>query len=87
MKKLLGNGYKKFDYSSDLHKIACPTLWLAGEYDPIHPPSGMEAAVKQMQNVESHILNAGDPVYQDQPEEFYQLVCQFFEKKLDMSRA
>jgi pimeloyl-ACP methyl ester carboxylesterase len=86
MKALFANGYRKFDYLSQMKKIKCPVLWFAGEWDPLHPKSCAEAGAKELSTVDLCILQAGAPIYQDAPDVFKQKVNTFltkiFENKL-----
>lgn len=70
LKNTLHNGYKMFDYSDDLPSVKCPILWFAGEWDPLHPPIGVEKSASKQDNIELHILKAGAPVYQDAKDDF-----------------
>ena len=83
LKKSFLNGVGKFDYGSMLGTLTSPVLWLAGEYDPLHPRCGAEAGVKALNsagndNAALVILNAGDPVYTDAMSEFTEAVTDFF---------
>jgi pimeloyl-ACP methyl ester carboxylesterase len=80
MKKLFANGYKKFDYSDSMPRITCPVLWFAGEWDPLHPACCAQEGAKKLTQVDLHILPTGAPVYQDNPDAFYQEVSIFLQK-------
>ncbi len=82
MKEKLANGFKKFDYTADMHKIICPVIWFAGKYDPLHPYVGAEEGASHIPNVELHILNTGNPAYQDDPENFYAKTRAFLAARL-----
>lgn len=84
MKKIFANGYQKFNYLSDMEKITCPVLWFAGEWDPLHPLSCAVEGSKKLSHVELNILKAGAPVYQDDPDNFYQRIFAFFENDFEL---
>jgi pimeloyl-ACP methyl ester carboxylesterase len=81
LKKKFANGYRKFSYRSRLSAITSPVLWLAGEYDPLHPLSGAARDVDIMKNagcnVDFCILKAGDPVYTDASKGFDEAILKF----------
>ena len=75
-------GWASMNYLTDLHKIQCPVLYLAGENDPNHP---LESSIQTANAIPKnfcylHIIpDAGAPVYLDQPEIFNSLVTDFIE--------
>ena len=74
--------YGKFDFSSELHKISCPVLHLAGENDPVHPAS---CAIETARNIGKYcelviMPNTGDPVYRDKPDETIAIISSFLKK-------
>ena len=91
MKKEFANGYQKFDYLGDMARITSPVLWLAGEWDPIHPPCGAEVGARLLaesgRDVVLRVFPTGDPVYQDRPDIFRAELITFFESKLGLSVA
>ena len=69
----------KFDFTSNLYKIHCPVLHLAGENDPVHPVS---CAIDTAKNIGSNcelsiIKDTGDPVYRDRPKETVKVISGF----------
>jgi len=74
------NEAMQFNYLEDLAKICCPTLLIAGEESPLHPPI---RAIEMLEKIPKqwgymHIFkNAGAPVYKDAPEEASQVVREF----------
>ncbi len=71
---------KTFDYLDDVHKIACPTLFMVGEESPGHPPKAAKEMASKINDqwVTYHEFDgAGAPVYNDSPEEAYRAVKQF----------
>lgn len=77
MKEKFANGYEKFNYLTDMHKISCPVLWFAGEWDSLHPKSSAEKSVAHLPNARLCILPAGAPVYHDAQEEFMRRASRF----------
>ena len=68
-----------------LAKIRCPTLILAGGYDPITPPACSEeiAAALAPGLVEMHILpEAGHGVHRDEPERAEKIMRQFLAREV-----
>lgn len=87
MKRHFSNGVGKFDYGARLASLKSPVLWLAGEYDPLHPKCGAEEGIKALHSAgntdaELVLLNAGDPVYTDKMADFTQAVERFMTAKL-----
>ncbi len=75
--------YRTFNFLPDLHQIECPTLVLAGEEDPEHPPVSAERMVKGLTGCPTeHALleDAGDPVYRDQPKKVLNVLQKFITK-------
>jgi pimeloyl-ACP methyl ester carboxylesterase len=69
-----------FDYLSDLPRIKCPTLVLAGEDDPITPPIYSEqivAALPQHLVRFERFPNAGHGISADAPERFFNVLREF----------
>lgn len=85
MKAKFKNGYGLFDYSKEMGEIACPVLWFAGTYDPLHPCAGAQEAAKKVQQCELKVVEAGAPIYCDAPREFYQGVRDFFTHTLRLA--
>jgi len=78
--KFMGEEFGLFDLRPALCKIICPTLYMAGEFDCIHPPECAKKTKNLMINsdIDFHILlDAADPVYVDQWEKATQLVSDF----------
>ncbi len=70
----------QFNYLQDLTKICCPTLLLAGEDSPFHPPVATLKMANQIpaQFLNMHLLkDAGSPVYRDQPKFCYDTIKEF----------
>ena len=69
----------KFDFTSNLHKIHCPVLHLAGGNDPVHPVScAIDTAKNIGGNCELSIIkDTGDPVYRDKPKETVKVISDF----------
>jgi pimeloyl-ACP methyl ester carboxylesterase len=81
--KFMTQEFSTFDLTADLHKITCPVLYLAGQYDWVHPPICSEHTATLMTHaaVELHVVeNTGDPVYRDQPQIAQQLISKFLAK-------
>lgn len=75
-----GNEMYDFDFRADLKTVACPTLVLAGEEDPITPPAfsteiagHLPSEYARLERVES----AGHGVVPDKPEETFGLIREF----------
>lgn len=72
-----------FDFTPFLNRIQCKTLMLAGADDPAHP---LECAQKTANAIAPHllefhtILDAGSPVYKDQPEKCFNIIYDFISK-------
>ncbi|HLX52347.1 MAG TPA: alpha/beta hydrolase [Aquella sp.] len=69
-----------FNFLPVLHKIQCPTLVIAGECDPCHPAQGAKEIFSHLLPERSQLCiipDAGNPVYQDQPEKFREAVNNF----------
>jgi pimeloyl-ACP methyl ester carboxylesterase len=74
------NDLKQLDYLNDLHKIHCPTLFMVGELSPGHPPvlaAEMAAHVDPKCVTYHEFKDAGAPVYNDSPDEAYNVVSDF----------
>ncbi|PIQ42405.1 MAG: hypothetical protein COV52_05075 [Gammaproteobacteria bacterium CG11_big_fil_rev_8_21_14_0_20_46_22] len=72
----------RFDYLDTLSKIACPTLLMVGEQSPGHPPKCaqlMKDKIKPGLVTYHEFKGAGAPVYNDSPEEAYQVVHKFIQ--------
>lgn len=82
--KYMKTEHRTFDFSSKLHSITCPVLYLAGENDPVHPMScAIETAKKMGENCQLEIIaDTGDPVYRDKPEETITVIAEFLGKLL-----
>lgn len=83
--KFMTDEFGTFDLTADLYRITCPVLYLAGEYDWVHPPICSESTAKLMcnANVERVVIkNTGDPIYRDQPQLTQQAIQQFLSKIL-----
>ena len=74
----------KFDFTSSLHEINCPVLYLAGENDPVHPAAcAIETAKHIGKNCQLAIIkDTGDPVYRDKPEETIEIITAFLSNLL-----
>lgn len=60
------------DLRSDVEKIVCPTLVLAGDSDPMTPPVTPVEYAGLLQNADARyevVENAGHGVWRDRPEE------------------
>lgn len=71
---------QKFDYTKDLKKIHCPTLFMVGEASPLHLPIRAEEMAREIDPrwVTMHIFKeAGAPVYKDSPQEALTVVRNF----------
>ncbi len=77
--KYMKTEHAKFDFTDQLHQIACPVLHLAGENDPIHPVfSAEETAQKIGNNCQLEVIcETGDPVYRDKPDESAAIINNF----------
>ncbi|MEM9243393.1 MAG: alpha/beta hydrolase [Pseudomonadota bacterium] len=74
------------NYLDKLATIACPTLFMVGEKSPGHPPkSAKDAATRIKPELVTYheFNNAGAPVYNDAPDEAYQVVRQFVKELSD----
>ncbi len=74
---------RHLDYSAELKKIQCPTLLLAGEISPFHPPIRATEMTEMISSnlVELQIIKeAGAAVYKDEPEKSRQVVEQFLKQ-------
>jgi pimeloyl-ACP methyl ester carboxylesterase len=70
----------KLNLLPELHRMACPTLWLRGEKDPLVGQAVMEEAAKLAPGGKLHVIkNAGLLLPLEQPEETYSLVKAFLE--------
>jgi proline iminopeptidase len=68
--KFMTDEFGTFDLRADLPHITCPVLYLAGQYDWVHPLICSERTVELMCNATVQlevIKDCGDPVYRDQP--------------------
>ena len=64
--------YVGMDLRSDVEKIACPTLVLVGDRDPMTPPVTAVEYAGLLQNADARyavVENAGHGVWRDRPEE------------------
>jgi len=64
--------YVGMDLRSDVEKIVCPTLVLAGDSDPMTPPVTAVEYAGLLQNADARyevVENAGHGVWRDRPEE------------------
>jgi proline iminopeptidase len=72
--------FRRFDFMSELRRISCPTLVLAGVEDPITPPPRAlemaDALDSQLARVEL-IPSAGHGVYRDAPAAFAETLTDF----------
>lgn len=78
--KFMSEEFPSFDLRTDLKKITCSVLYLAGEFDCVHPPACAEKTMQLMTNadVEFHIINqSADPVYVDQWEKTKEVIANF----------
>ncbi|MEX0310493.1 MAG: alpha/beta fold hydrolase [Tateyamaria sp.] len=67
-----GNEHGRFDFRPDLPNIACPTLVIAGERDPIMPHAFSADIAARVPGAEYHLLkNAGHTVDHDATDIFY----------------
>lgn len=69
-----------FDLSAELWRLRCPTLVVAGDDDPMTPPSELKEIVKALPRGVARlerISGAGHGIYRDQPERLLQLVSAF----------
>ncbi|NGQ95603.1 alpha/beta fold hydrolase [Brevibacillus sp. SYP-B805] len=70
--------------SSDLEKIKCPTLVLAGELDPIYPPYVIGMVCSYISNTRFLVIpNASNAVHLDQP----QIVLSWLQEFIDNART
>lgn len=66
------NEHGRFDYRSGLSKIACPTLVMVGEEDPITPPEFSDTIAAKLQADQMQYIkfeNCGHGVIGDRPDE------------------
>ena len=76
---------RRFNYMSDIANINCPTLLMVGEQSPGHPPHSAQIMAQHIpsQWVQYHeFQGAGAPVYNDSPQESYQIVKGFIDTTL-----
>jgi len=67
-----------FDRASDLAKVACPTMLVAGTHDRNAPVQTMEKMAARISGARFHVLDgAGHMVHQEQPEAFNLLLADF----------
>lgn len=67
--KFMGEEFGNFDLTPGLANITCKVLYMAGEFDCVHPAACAEKTQKLMKNaeVDFHIVKqSADPVYVDQ---------------------
>lgn len=79
--KYMTTEHRFFDFTKEIHKITCPVLHLAGENDPVHPVFSAEETARYMgENCKLEIiLNTGDPVYRDKPNETEEIINNFID--------
>lgn len=72
---------KKFDFKSDLNKIDCETLIIAGNKDWIIDLSMIKQTAQEIQKCDLNILeNCGHFVWVDQPDAFFKILNEFFKQ-------
>lgn len=60
----------ELDLVSDLHRIACPTLILVGEFDPSSPPAAARVLRENIRGAEMHVIaNASHMAPLEKPDE------------------
>ena len=74
-----GDALAKWDFASELSKITCPVLTIAGAQDPGTPPEELEKIANGIAGpVESVVINPGShQVAVENPEEFNKALTQF----------
>jgi len=73
---------KQFNYLDELDKIQCPSLFMVGAKSPGHPPQLTQEMASRVDPKWAHyheFKDAGAPVYNDSPEEAYQVVSKFIQ--------
>ena len=83
--KYMKTEHRTFDFTSRLHTIFCPVLYLAGENNPVHPMiCATETAKLIGENCQLTIIpNTGNPVYRDKPTETLSIITTFFASLLN----
>jgi len=76
----LAKGIKKFEVTQRLSEISVPTLIVAGEKDPVFPPSYSEEMHKRIAGSEYVIIDAGHGTPFLRPDEFNKVVRNFLNK-------
>jgi len=80
--KFMGHEFGTFDLRPQMKNITSPVLYMAGEYDCVHPATSAEQTKELMTNakVDFHLIkDSGDPVYVDQEEQATKLVKDFMQ--------
>ena len=73
-----GGFLRTFDFTADLHRIACPTLVLAGAHDWICPPDHSRVIAERIPRAHLKIFaHSAHLIAQDEPEEYLQAVRGF----------
>ena len=69
---------QRFDYSADLARIACPTLVIGGERDPITPIGDAEDLARGIPGAQlARFEDCGHGVFQDDPAGYFARVRRF----------
>lgn len=79
-KKFMEEENLQFDFRSELRRLMCPVLLMAGSDDGAHPA---ESAIETAKSIPAHLSHlhiiddAGAPVYNDQPEQSLEILHDF----------
>jgi len=72
------NEFLEIDLLPELGAIACPTLVLAGELDPITPVADAEDIAAAIPHAELRVFDgAGHGVFRDKPDEALEVIREF----------
>jgi proline iminopeptidase len=76
------NGFlHRFNVEDKLQTIQCPTLVIVGEKDFINPPQMARRIHQGISHSEFHLLDGGHVVWEDNKDEYYQLIGEFLKNQ------